>query len=487
MNTIKLNRIAEFFTSNKLNPVWLLLIGVILMTLSHLTWNIDLLAWVSMVPFLLFLNITKGVKSKIQFVIFLTVAWSFIVLKIITEPIPYFLIPLYSIPIAFIHLPGYLLYSKFRSHTLSVVIFPAMMVVMEWVQYTFTPFASWGVASYTQVNSINISQGVSIFGMAGLSFLLYWTNAAITNLLIIKKTNYLNCLLPIMIIMIFSIYGHLRLDISKTIGKETIKVAAIGTDSELRDLPLPDFESNVLTIKTIFDRTEKAAELGAKIIVWNEAAFYLLPENETIWIDSISNLAKKLQVGLTASYVLPISTSPFLYENKYVLFDPKGEILNEYLKHEPVPGEPAIKGSEEIITSNVFGSNIGGAICYDYDFPYLAKENMQANADIIALPSSDWRGIDPLHTQMAGYRAIEQGHSIIRSTRFGLSAIISPYGEITAQMSSFNNNDKILVSNTPKQGIKTLYALIGDTFVYINIGFILLFLLRLRNIKFKVR
>ena len=105
-------------------------------------------------------------------------------------------------------------------------------------------------------------------------------------------------------------------------------------------------------------------------------------------------------------------------------------MVYSYLKHEPVPGEPAVKGREKLEVTTIGGINLGGAICYDYDFPYLAREYGKIGADIVALPSSDWRGIDPLHTRMAAFRALEQGHSILRSTRFGLSAAITPYGEI---------------------------------------------------------
>jgi hypothetical protein len=27
------------------------------------------------------------------------------------------------------------------------LLFPALMVILEWIQYTFTPFGSWGAAS----------------------------------------------------------------------------------------------------------------------------------------------------------------------------------------------------------------------------------------------------------------------------------------------------------------------------------------------------
>ena len=49
----------------RIKPVWLLVTGMVLMALSHMSWNIDLLAWVSMVPFLIYLNITRGLRSRL--------------------------------------------------------------------------------------------------------------------------------------------------------------------------------------------------------------------------------------------------------------------------------------------------------------------------------------------------------------------------------------------------------------------------------------
>ena len=231
------------------------------------------------------------------------------------------------------------------------------------------------------------------------------------------------------------------------------------------------------SIEKILERTKTAADFGARIVVWTEGAFYLKPANEEFWIESFQELAKNSNLTLVASYILLVSESPFIYENKYLLINPAGDIINTYLKHQPVPGEPAIKGTAPLQVFNIEGINLGGAICYDYDFPYLAKEFGNLKADIVALPSSDWRGIDPLHTRMAAYRAIEQGHSILRSTRFGLSGAITPYGEMLSQMSSFDNNNKIMISQLPVKGITTVYSKIGDIVVYMSIAFILLFLL----------
>lgn len=475
MKILSANNHWSNFDIKTVKPLWFLVIGTILMTLSHLTLNVDFAIWISMVPFLLYLHFTKGWKSRLVFSLFLALAWCLIVSKIVTEPIPFIFTFLYAIPITLIHLGGYLLYDKVKTHKLAVLVFPALMITLEWVQYTFTPLASWGIAAYSQVDSANISQSVSLFGMAGLGFLIYWINAALVDVLINKKAYLVNFYAPFSFIILFSVYGHVRLDFSRTQGKQTIKVAAVGTDSEIGGMPLPTFESNVKVIKKVFERTTKAAALGAKIVVWNEASFYLPKKQEQTWLDSMSNLAAKNQIALTAAYVVPISLKPFKYENKYVLFGPDGTIKNTYHKHQPVPVEPAIQGKEAIVSTSIFGANIGGAICYDYDFPYLAKKNSQAQVDVLCLPASDWRGIDPIHTQMASFRAIEQGHAIIRSTRSGLSAIINPHGEMKAQMSSFDSNDKILVANVSKNKVFTLYSVIGDVLVYLSIVFIVIF------------
>jgi apolipoprotein N-acyltransferase len=455
-----------------IKPFWFLLAGILTMTASHFSFNIDMVGWIAMVPFLIYLTLTKGWKSRVLFALTLIVAWSVIVSKIITHPVPYFVIPLYAIPIALFHLPGYLLFAKFRNLKWSVLIFPATMVVSEWIQYTFTPFGSWGVAAYTQANSISLLQSLSLFGLAGLSFIIYWMNASIAKTLVNRK-GHLSLMIPLTIIAFMLLFGSLRYDLSNSKGKETICMAAVGTDSEISGLPLPSKESNEEVIHAIFKRTSIAAESGAELVVWNEAAFFLDADYEKQWLDSISVLAKKNGVSIVAGYVVPISDSPFRYINKFQFFNPDGSVEFEYLKHQPVAGEPAVKGTGPQRIKKVAGSNIGGAICYDYDFPYLAKGNKDAGADIVAIPSSDWRGIDPLHSKMAAFRAIEQGHSILRSTRFGLSAAITPYGEMTSKMSSFDHNNKIMMAHLPAKSIRTVYTSVGDILVYLSIVYLL--------------
>jgi apolipoprotein N-acyltransferase len=463
--------------TTKIQPIFYLAFGILAIAISNATFSIDLAGWIASVPFLIYLHITNGIKSRLLFIAALLIAWSVCFIKIVSPPMPFLMVFLFSVPISLFQLPGYLLWDRFKDRHWAILLFPAMMVAMEWLQYTFTPFASWAAAAYSQSHSLVIMQTVSLFGMAGLGFLVYWINISIAENIIKKKSTYLNLQLPVLTALLLILFGSLRYELSKSRGQDTIKVAAVGTDSEVKGFPLPSKEVNDKVKQQLFSRTAMAAESGARLVVWNEASTFIMPEEENDWRDSLSALSERLKISLVAAFVVPLSDSPAKYRNNYLFFDSTGKLLSTYNKHQPVPGEPAIKGTEALKVFDVSGVVTGAVICYDYDFPYLAKGYGNLKADLVADPSSDWRGIDPLHSRMAAFRAVEQGHSILRSTRFGLSAAITPYGEFTSQMSSYDNNDKVMMTNLPVKGVTTLYSIIGDIFVFLCIGFIVVFLI----------
>ena len=460
----------ESITQKKFPVSLYLILGAALIGLSHVTYGVDYLGWFASVPFLLYLSKTNGFKSRLLFFLAFFLGWSLAIYKIISDPIPAVLLVLYSLPISIMQFSGYIIWARTKKYRM--VLFPLMMVILEWIQYTYTPFASWGAAAYTQLDSPIIAQSVSLFGIAGLSFIIYFMNAGITEVILTKKINRI--VAPALVLTVLLLWGSFRLDNSRAVGTETITIAAIGTDSDIGGLPLPEAEKNLSVIAGVFNRTRIAASQGAELIVWNEAAFYILKEDEDSLIKSVQDLALEVNSTIVVAYVVPTQEEEFKYENKYLFVTNTGHIDHSYLKHEPVPGEPAIKGTSEQKVVAQKGVNIGGAICYDYDFPHVAGENKKAGSDVVALPSSDWRGIDPIHTQMAAFRAIEQGYSVVRSTRFGLSAAITPYGVMKAQMSSFDDNDKILVTDLPSQSVTTLYSIIGDLFIWLCIGLLII-------------
>jgi apolipoprotein N-acyltransferase len=110
---------------------------------------------------------------------------------------------------------------------------------------------------------------------------------------------------------------------------------------------------------------------------------------------------------------------------------------------------------------------LSSIICFDGDFPQLLAQAGTLGADVMLDPSNDWRAIDPWHTQMASFRAIEQGFNLIRQTSQGLSAAFDYQGRRLAAMDHYQTADYAMVSQVPTRGVRTIYSRLGDWFAWL--------------------
>jgi apolipoprotein N-acyltransferase len=157
----------------------------------------------------------------------------------------------------------------------------------------------------------------------------------------------------------------------------------------------------------------------------------------------------------------------------------------EYNKARPVPGTEAatqIRGDGKLLALDTPFGRLSSIICYDGDFPQLLAQGGALGADVILDPSNDWQAIDPWHTQMASFRAIEQGVNLIRQTSHGLSAAYDYQGRRLAAMDHFHAADYAMVSQVPTRGVRTIYSRLGDWFAWVCLaGLVLLVVLSLRQ------
>src|SRR5512136_2865834 len=109
----------------------------------------------------------------------------------------------------------------------------------------------------------------------------------------------------------------------------------------------------------------------------------------------------------------PIRTSqPRPLENTIVLVDPRGNLVWKFLKAHPVPGGEAaisIPADGRLKFADTPFGRLSSVICFDADSVQLLHQAGQLSADLVLVPSNDWRAIDPWHTQIAVFRAVEQG------------------------------------------------------------------------------
>lgn len=451
-------------------PALWLVLGAVLLIASQMRFGLGVLAWLAPVPWLRYLRLTTGWRSRLGLTLALLVAWTLAVLKIVTAPVPAVLAVGFSLPIMVtqvLPLFGWSLVRRRLGESWATLSLPVLMVVGEWTLHGLLPFGTWGTAANTQVDQLALLQLASVTGIHGVSAIVYAVAAVLERALHGERRSMQAVATAVATTTVLVVAaGQARLVAASGHAVPTRLVAAVGTDGVVGTTPtLPDRQQLAKVEQGLVERTELAAGAGAKLVVWNEAATMTYPEDEAAWLRRLQALAARLDIDLVAAYVVPRTTDPLLYENKYVFVRSDGSIHHTYLKHEPVPGEPAVRGEAlmPLVDDGERGS-VGGAICYDYDFPRLALANAQNAVDLVALPSSDWRGIDPIHTQMATLRAIEGGHSVVRSTRFGLSAGIDPWGRLRGWSSHFDDEERVLLVRLPRRGVTTPYARLGDWF-----------------------
>jgi apolipoprotein N-acyltransferase len=451
----------------------LLLIGVALVTLSQVRHGVNILGWIAPVPFLFYLLRTDGVRSRVFLCISLCIAWTLAAAKFITAPFPPMLIVINGLTFGFLSCVVYLGWSVLQRRLppwMGHLTFPAMMVSLEWFQCTFTPLASNGSAAYTQLENLPILQFASLFGIFGISFLMYWFAAIVAGSLHHRKFFVRQSIAVTAVILTVAIYGSFR--IGAPVEGKMAKVAMVGTDFDWFGEALPAQSERDHITDVLFARTRSAADAGARLIVWNEVSNIIFPAEEPHMVKRAAVIAGQYNSEVVMSFLVVLEVSPLRVENKLIRVSPDGDVADMYLKQKRVPGEPSVRGTRASpVTDSAIG-RLGGAICYDFDFPGVARQLAVDGADIVYLPSSDTVGVDPFHSQIAAIRAIEGGYSVVRSTRMGLSAAIDPYGRIRGWQSANEQNDRILLATVPSESVRTLYAITGDLFCYLCLLFV---------------
>jgi apolipoprotein N-acyltransferase len=235
----------------------------------------------------------------------------------------------------------------------------------------------------------------------------------------------------------------------------------------------------------LLSRAEREMQAGAKIVFWGEFNAPVFKEDEAAFVARGRDVAAKYHVYLgMALGVLHAGKAPFL-ENKLVLIQPNGQVAWEYNKARPVPGgdaEVQIRGDGKLRAQDTPYGRLSSIICFDGDFPHLLAQAGALETDVMLDPSNDWRAIDPWHTQMVSFRAIEQGFNLIRQTSQGLSAAFDYQGRRLAAMDHYQTTDYAMVSQVPTRGVRTIYSRFGDWFAWLCLaGLALLAVLSLRQ------
>lgn len=474
--------------SNLLVPYIWIVLGITLFAFSNGKWIIPFTTWIAPVFIVRFYRTQKGIKS-IGIPLFTIIMCSFISFKGVTH-ISGFLeyIVLSGIALVFI-IPFVIdkICSDKINGFISTLVLPLAGVTSEFLFSLINPYATWGSFAYTQFGNISLMQAVSVTGIWGISFLLYWfysfTNWIWESNLEISKIKTGIMVFSSVFIIVLTM-GGLR---SNVLNQEnlTVRIASVSVphkylwedvDPIQMDTNYPKNKINTVKVKLnslhddLIRLTEAEAKAGSKIIMWHESNAIVFKEDESKLIQKVSDIAKQNNVYILMG-VNTITPGHQKSENKTIFIDSNGKEEYTYLKSKPTPNEKAwiVKGDGIIKFIDTPYGRIGSAICYDMDFPSFVRQTGKQGVDIMLVPASDWKEIDPMHTRMAVFRAVENGFSIVRQTQLGLSLSADYCGNVISSMDYFNTQDRVMVSHVPIKGIKTVYSVLGDWFAWLCI------------------
>jgi apolipoprotein N-acyltransferase len=68
------------------------------------------------------------------------------------------------------------------------------------------------------------------------------------------------------------------------------------------------------------------------------------------------------------------------------------------------------------------------ATCFDASFPDLIRQAGRTGVDVLLVPSSDWEQVTGALAEQATLRAVENGVTVVRPARRGVSVAVDPHG-----------------------------------------------------------
>ncbi|MDH3253059.1 MAG: hypothetical protein OEM41_09730, partial [Ignavibacteria bacterium] len=376
----------------------------------------------------------------------------------------------------------------------STLVFPLAGVSLEY--FNTIMFGSWGATAYTQDGNLPLLQIMSITGMWGVSFIVLWfgpvVNWAFENGLLSHRP-WRGIVIYAGTVCVVLLFGGARL-VLRDSNSAAVRIASFTPSDHLAKyydaIKSNGFSSSIQMAledrKTLrgllatmhegmLEQTRREIRNGAALVLWPEVATRVLQEDEPEFLANASEVARAERANILLAYfVVPLDHPDRQGENKSTLVDSSGQVRWMYLKSHPVPGVTDKEGNGIVPVTTLPFARVGSVICYDMDFTNLILQAGKSNVDILLVPAWDWKAITPLHAVMATFRAIENGFSMVRQTREGLSIAVDPYGRVLASMDYFTAGDQRMTALVPTKGVSTVYSFIGDSFAWVCAGGLLL-------------
>lgn len=476
--------------------IFLTTLSGLLLILSFPKFNLEILAWIALVP--LFLSL-RGKGNKESFWLsFLTGVVFFAGLLYWIAAVAVFaklVLPALLVIVLFLSLYfglfGFLSRRIKAGSPFHYLYLPSLWISLELIRsHFFLGGFPWGLLGYSQHLNLPLIQISSFTGIYGVSFLIVLVNVTVANCFLgsNRRWRVIGCWLLITGLLVGGSLFYGREVLRKEIEGESLRVAIV--QGNIAQAEKWDWGRRKEFLGIHAQLTRKASLEEPALIIWPETSAVpgLLPDDRYLF-DTLVNLSQESGAYLLVGGVHRRQGKNF---NSAFLFSPRGiEGIFDKIHLVPfgefLPGErffpPSWRGTlrlgegfkhgEELTLFDLPQGQFIVPICYEIIFPHLVRSLLGREADFIVNITNDaWFGktAGPYqHAAIATFRAVEARRSLVRVANTGISLFIDPFG----RREIFKvDNQPLFVRGTLTREIvltqeTTPYIRYGDIFAYL--------------------
>ncbi|HWC62428.1 MAG TPA: apolipoprotein N-acyltransferase [Rhizomicrobium sp.] len=375
-----------------------------------------------------------------------------------------------------------------------LLIFAIFYAAAEWLRgHLFTGFP-WNLPAYGWGASLAVMQSLSVLGAYGLSFFTVLLGASLAEFCADRKA----WRAPGLMILLFGLSwagGAARLAVHPAATVPGVALRIVQPD-----IPQREKEMAVLNLRNwqrLLDLT--AAPGNPNLVIWPEAAppnflFDLSPmaldrvrqitgRGRTL-ITGEARVERRVQNKLAFFNSLfiftPGTNQPLVYDKFHLVpfgeYVPFASILNRIGVTKLTEGQEGFSSGDGPHTYQLKGAPpVTPLICYEIIFP-AAVTGQQRPGWLVNVTDDSWFGpwAGPYqHLLIARARAIEEALPVARAANTGISAVIDPFGRVTARLGLGKMG--IIDTKLPQSAPPSIYARVGDgVFLFVLVAATLL-------------
>jgi apolipoprotein N-acyltransferase len=494
----------------KKRDILLSLLSGILLVLSFPHVDLELLAWVALVP-LFYAMEEKGLYHSFMLgfftgvISFLGILYWIIVAVHTYGNVPSILsgfILLLLVVYLSLFIGAFAFLTRFiqiRFGLQAMLFTPVLWAALEYLRSFLLTGFPWANLGYSQYLNLPVIQLADITGPYGLSSVILLVNATLFRVLHSwsKRTfPFKEAALTVVVLLGVLMYGYLKMGAvdRQMVQDPPLRIGLVQGNIDQSVKWEESFQKETLRIYEKL--SSKVAEEKPDLIIWPETATPFFFQDAKEYQPFILDIPKKTNAFLlfgTPSY--RIQNRKVNHYNSACLFSPTGEWIGKYDKIHLVPfgeyvplqdllffigslgeGIGDFKSGNEIFNFSLPQGKFGVLICFEIIFPDLARRFVKKGASFLVTITNDaWFGRTSApyqHFSTAVFRAVENRVFVARAANTGITGFVDPKGKILKQGRIFT--EEAMTGTIRLSNRKTFYTLYGDVFAWACTAFSLL-------------